>query len=293
MWDPCTGAPKEKIDLDLEWIRGLAFSPDGRSFAAGKPGPREGMIGIWDTSSRRRVYKLPGHAVRDFGRFTILGFSADSRFLLSWGDNYFLRKWDMKTGKTVLEKQAVPAGEKVPELDEDGQTRPFFESGSQDAAFTPRADQLLVLDQAGVLHYLDVASGKDGRVVRIGQGNDFGATLSMSPTGAHVATLGTVQATNRLELSVCGLASGTVLFRVPVPGRYGHAAFSPDGRTVAAAGGENVVLVEVATGKVCLEIPARSRRVTFSPDGRFLVTALLDTTALVWDLAALANRSKK
>jgi Tol biopolymer transport system component len=96
-----------------------------------------------------------------------------------------------------------------------------------------------------------------------------------------------------LHLVVGDLALGKAIFKLSVPGSYGETRFSPDGRTVAVAGGAQVVLVEVATGKICLEIPAPSRHLAFSPDGRFLVTAMPDTTALVWDLAVLASGAKK
>jgi len=94
LWDSVKGEHKGQVKLDLDWIRGLAFSPDGRYVAAGRPGPREGVIGVWETDGGRQVYKLPGHAVRHYGAFTILGFSSDNRFLLSWGDDYYLRKSD-------------------------------------------------------------------------------------------------------------------------------------------------------------------------------------------------------
>ena len=255
------------------------------------------MVGVWDLASGRQLFKLPGHGVRDFGRFTVVGFSPDNRFLLSWGDDFYLRKWDLKTGKAVLEKRIAPTGQTVPEEDENGQARggrdPLEDLLflNDDAAFTPQADQFLLLGQGGNLHCFDVASGKESRVLKLGGPGAFGTTLSVSPTGMHVATVG--KGTDGLQVTVCDLVSGKVLFNVPVPGNFGAARFSPDGRTVAAGGGEKVVLAEVATGKILLEIPARSRHLAFSPDGRFLVTALPDTTALVWDLAVLASGTNK
>ena len=40
LWDPVTGTHQGLIKLDVDWIRGLAISPDGRQVAAGRPWPR-------------------------------------------------------------------------------------------------------------------------------------------------------------------------------------------------------------------------------------------------------------
>jgi WD40 repeat protein len=295
-WDPVTGVQNLLIQLDLHWIRGLSFSADGHYVAVGRPGPGDGFVGVWETTNGRQIYKLPGRGVRHFGRFTIVGFSPDNRFLLSWGDDFYLRKWDLKTGRAVLEKRIVPTGREPPEDDENGRARGVLDEindPDEDAAFTPQTDQFLLLRQGG-LHCFDVATGKESRVLKIEDVNHFGTSLTVSPTGTHVATTAAARFGDGLQLKliVRDLASGKTLFDISVPGNYGGGRFSPDGRTVAVGGGKKVVLVEVATGNIRLEIPAPSRRLAFSPDGRFLVTAMPDTTALVWDLAVLVSGSK-
>ncbi len=68
------------------------------------------------------------------------------------------------------------------------------------------------------------------------------------------------------------------------------AAFSPDGRTIAAAGADHFVwLWETATGKVKHRLQGHSatvRDLTFNPDGRQLVTVGDDCVGLVWDTAS-------
>ena len=56
---------------------------------------------------------------------------------------------------------------------------------------------------------------------------------------------------------------------------------------------DKIAVVEIATGKVRLNFAAKARALTFSSDGRFLAAAMADTTALLWDLALLAEGSKK
>jgi WD40 repeat protein len=123
-------------------------------------------------------------------------------------------------------------------------------------------------------------------VVRIGI--EDAQSLAISPTGKHYAVT-----TNGFQLAVGDLVSGKVAFTVSFAGEWGQARFSPDGRMVAAASGNRIVLVEMATGKIRLsldQLPARSRTLAFSADGRLLVAGLEDTTALVWDLAVLGSK---
>jgi len=299
LWDAVTGKQKHlllKATDALTFVSGVAFSSDGKWLASSDLGD---SVRLWEVATGRQVYKLPGHGPT--GGRRVVQFSPDGRYLLSWGDDYYLRKWDMKTGKVVLEHRTRPSGFDLPE-DDDGQTddrrqraleqKLFFVA---DCAFTHAGDQFVLPTRQGNLHFFDVATGKETRVVKTSSNNVN--SLAISPTGKHLVLSGYDGRSGfGFSMTVAELASGKVVFNLAFPGPgYGQAEFSPDGRTVAAVYGDKLVVVELATGKTRLSVdnlPAQSRLLTFSRDGRFLVTAMDDTTALVWDLAALGGRTK-
>ncbi len=87
------------------WVRAIAVSPDGRFLASSS---LDDFVRLWDLSSGKEVYKLPGHGLHG-GRRTV-GFTPDGRRFLSWGDDLYLRIWDVQTGKVLIENAVRPPG---------------------------------------------------------------------------------------------------------------------------------------------------------------------------------------
>jgi WD40 repeat protein len=69
----------------------LAFSPDGQWLAVGG---EDGFLRIWELSTRRELHRLHGHE----GGTQSLGFSADGRRLVSFGDSEGF-VWNLRPGR--------------------------------------------------------------------------------------------------------------------------------------------------------------------------------------------------
>jgi WD40 repeat protein len=203
-----------------------------------------------------------------------------------------LCKWDLKTGKAALTHRLWPTG--VPPAIREGLELPEPEPGfnmafAMGAAFSPRGDVLAVASEFGQLHFFEVATGKDIRVMNLGGDRPKSFSLSFSATGKYLAFRQRGSPLNFLHL-----ATGVVRFTIELPLADGSIAVSPDERLVAAICGDKLMIVETASGKIrqTLEnLPGKVRQVMFSPDSRVLATAMADSTAIVWDLQLLATKA--
>jgi WD40 repeat protein len=101
LWDTATGAERQPLTGLRRPVRGLGFSPDGRTLAAvgGAPdGPAKGELGLWDVRTgrpRAAPQELPARA-------SVVVFSPDGRTLLTGGADRAARLWDPFTGQERL-----------------------------------------------------------------------------------------------------------------------------------------------------------------------------------------------
>jgi WD40 repeat protein/GTPase SAR1 family protein len=94
----CTAGRGAHIDARLKGheagVLSLAVSPEGRLLASGA---RDGVIKIWDVSTRLLAFTLEGHT----GAVTSLSFSSDGRLLASKSTDGTVRLWNTQTREVV------------------------------------------------------------------------------------------------------------------------------------------------------------------------------------------------
>ena len=155
-----------------------------------------------------------------------------------------------------------------------------FELRDVHHAWNSKIDRFFVLAD-GDLHTFDLNTGKEGPIVKLRPTARDACTFS--PSGKYLAVAG------RGAVAIQDVTSNKLTFTLELPARARAMAFSPDERSLAAAVGDRIVVVEMASGKVRLAFAARAQALTYSADGRFLVAAMDDTTALIWDWTLLAE----
>jgi WD40 repeat protein len=280
-WEPDGAAHKLVLRGKSEHTGAMAFSPDGRRFAAadGKE------IVIWDTENARELMRLRAvnviKRVRD--GVTALAFNADGTLIASGNYNGVLKVWDTATGK---ERLSIKAQDPVIALGFDADNKSLISISGPDLWAVPTYE----------INVRDLSTGKETRTIR-GQGASFGFQgLSLSPNGRLVAAVSFSEG-----LTIWDVTTGRKRYTFDEP-IYGMPVFTPDSNSFATfVSGEAIIVWEAATGKAMrsLKLPSKdhyARGLAFSPDGKHLSAIVgrigtLDhtpeTSALhVWEVAS-------
>ena len=293
IWDLATSRQERKL-LHDHWVRDIALSPDGKRLVSSS---LDDTVRLWDLHDGKEVYRLPGHG-RLGGRRAV-AFMGDGQSFASFGDDFYLYIWDVRTGKALAEHKLQPTGVKVPqENDERDQFEVLFLI--EGICFSPGGKYLVLCGQ-GKIHVFDVASGKELRMFER-EGGSFSQSLEVSPDARHLLMSswgkqiqtklpdGRTQYTTEMEgiITLWDLESGNRLQLLKVEGGAGAVAFSSDGQQFAVATNRTksqVTIFDIGGKKqqILEGIPNRIWSLGFNAAGN-LIAGLDDTSALVYDL---------
>jgi WD40 repeat protein len=243
VWDVATGVQQHRIEQEGA-IRAIALSPDETKLVTNSL--LDDSVSLWELATGRRIFKLPGHG-RYGGRRAAV-FTPDGKSFLSWGDDMYLRKWDVRTGKAVAEHAIRPTGVRVFTEDDEPMERDLAQlSGGPSAGLFTRDGKQLVFQTMPKVFVMDTDTGKELRSFPVDSGIVTGQALS--PDGKS------------LVASAWGKAVQTKL---------------PDGRTQTSHPGRAVTVWDLASGAVRNHLPLAeqgSGPVAFSADGQLFAAA--------------------
>jgi WD40 repeat protein len=289
VWDVVTGRARATLGRELEepLIRNiprgmparnaLAFSPDGRLFAAPTV---TGKLSVWDTTTWRD-FGLAGPKASPL----TLSFGAEGTTIVAVYESGEINRWDLKS----RERTQLPlgVGGAVAVISPDGNKLAVGRYWTPGEFRAPN----LPPDMPGEVNPLfserDLATGRVLAEAK-GTSEDRGAeALAFSPDGRRI-----VAADSSGAVAVWDAASGEKalgLAIAPLTGRVNSVAFGPNGSTIITAGPLSSVYVwDAATGEQRASLEAHTAAVTaaaFAPDGATLATAGQDWTARLWNVA--------
>jgi WD40 repeat protein len=223
------------------WTR---VSPDGKSLLIADGN----LVHVWDVATGIERPALNGHD-KFVRRFAI---SADSRTVLTGGDDPYVLVWDVPTGKQRAKIDLGPVG------------------GVHDATISADGKRAVIMVWNMQLRVLDLEKGVVLPAPAEGH-RDMVTALAVAPDGKLVS------GGNDNTIRVWEYATGKQLreYRMDNPFGIEKLDLSADGLLIALALGTKVFLYERDTGRLVQTLEAESFRiaaVAFAPKGRLLAT---------------------
>jgi WD40 repeat protein len=259
-WDLAAGGEKPTLRSEAAPVVSLAFSRDGKTLISGSG---NGTVKLRHADTGQIQTEFIGHE----NRVTSVALAPDGRTLASASADGIIKLWDPTAAQ--------------------GPTRTPLKRGALALTCSPEG-QVVVLDQGGVLHVLDLLTNCEQRALPLEKGS---RTLcwrgGITPDGkttaiADLQTVWLVDSISGKEHHHLTQSDGLVY----------TLAFSPDGKILAVGRGSSptsgeVVLWDVATGTQRATWKGHRGQVVslaFSPDGKRLASGSLEQTVKVWDV---------
>ncbi len=259
--DSVTGKLAGTLAGEVEAVRAVAFSADGRLLAAAGGLPaRKGEIKIWDVDKRTELKTIQGHADCIYAA----AFSPDGKTVASSSYDKLIKLWDIDSGKEIRTlKDHIDA---IYALE-----------------FTPDGKRLISGGADRTVKIWNPATGE--RLYTFGEPADGINTLAIDPSGKYVAAGGADKTIRIWEL---GEKSGKLINSlIAHEDQILRVAYSPDGKMLISSSADHTIKVFKAADLTEIKtIPHQSDWIyglQFAPDGKTFAAGRMDGSVSIYD----------
>jgi WD40 repeat protein len=309
LWDVLTGQVRLTLPGHRNQVNSVVFSPDGQILASGSA---DGLVKLWNVSTGQELRTLVNKSERPRGpanhppNVNSIAFSPDGKLLVSGGDEYTIKLWNVSTGEVLHSMKDHSYGVNAVAFGPDGQTvvsGSFQEITVWDAGtgqelrklkgqssyinavkFSPDGKTLASANYTGTIKLWDMNRGAEIRTLT-GHASEV-SSVSFSPDGQTLVS-GSSDGTIKLWTLGTGVVQRT--FEGHSGGVF-SAQFSRGGKTLFAGSTDRAVkLWDLSTKETLLRTlaPHASEFLSliFSADGRLLVTTGAHDLVRLWDVS--------
>jgi WD40 repeat protein len=297
LWDAATGESLKVLHIPEGTVYSLAFFPDGHTLVAGGD---KGSLHYWDVPTGRLTRSLVVRAdkVETKDRFIVHAVqpAPDGKTLAVMCQTSSIGEEQRRNATSAfIQLSEVGSGKLLAQHEVPWQ---FLVGPSAQAIFSQ--DGQAFVHCGAELSLAQVFTNRE--MLRLKGAGAGDQPLAFS-RDTHLLVTGTARPRNKEGRTVWDsivriwdMTTGQEMMALDATGYVETAAFAPDGRILAAASEDGVHLWELAAGEEIGRFHghgARIRSMVFAPDNKTLACGLVDSTAVVWDMAGAGQRDDK
>jgi WD40 repeat protein len=282
----------------------IAISSDGRLVATAHEDEEDGIVRLWDAHTGKAIAQVRGRLSRSAGR----AFSRDGNLLVTPDEDSTAVVWNTRTGeslavlrghrKNVNSAAFDPSGTYVVTASDDGDARLWALSGARlravlpDAgnvraiAFSPKGDAAITAGE----HLILVWDVRRAQVTaRLAGNSRLISAVAFSGDGRKVITGGADSATR-----VWDAATGAPVATLSA-GPVALVALNADGQRALTTSANSAVVWDTSQQRAISKLSGHSKPIalaSFTPDGASALTAAIDGSVRLWDVASGRVRSE-